>query len=615
VTGPSETYGIDTLGHIHLITSDRTQHFILPENSVAVDIAAGFEFSLAVSESGRCYGRGKITQQTEINEYLPIPSLANDEIEHVYARLRRVIVLLKNHTIKQCSLSSNGVLQPFAIVPMGENDIIHVALASESALFLTADGHVLATGFNPNGQLLITEQTVQIPTIVPRLENVIGVVMGAQHSLVYCGNSNSITCPGMRIRKGQGSDQNAAAKFLLSSGFCFGDVVLAGGEIGFISEVERKVVVTTALKNELFSLTEVKLLTRKGFIGIDHCGIQLEGGRLLERLFGLRTGEIVRGSRGIVAVVGLRGKLLVLRDGKGHEIVFSGSIGKFYREYSIVCSWRNIEMMAFGDVELPVEIGEMFFARFEKKIVRVIGRFAAFFVGDDGNKLGLYRDSKLISLVEKEGFFQFDRVRFGSEIGIVILFVGENALFKPDGIGSCKLVPLKGLEIIATLAGDAEIEGISVSAKSVKNAKFLPGDVFVGERGFLTIVGFRGEAVFARLLEGEGLFEIDEKMKMVLVRRELPWGKGKLVLRVNEEVVEVSQFATDIMNTGFRHGDEVEIGEKRGFVVGCDEVYVWILMDDGELFCTSEGIGEGDVTLVGRPGRNWKRFFDLGNGE
>jgi hypothetical protein len=473
------------------------------------------------------------------------------------------------------------------VLPVG-GDIVHAAIASDSALFLTAGGRVLALGFNGSGQLLVPINTIQIPEVVPNLENVSGVVMGVRHSLVYCGTGR-ITYPAMQ--KDRKYSPESACNFLLSSGLCLGDVVLAGGETGFISTATSRVFVTTPTAVAAFPLTQVKFLTRRGHIGIDHGGAQLEGGRLLERMFGVQTGEIVRGARGIVAVVGLRGKDLVLRGEKGDEIVFSGTVAQFYREYAVVCSWRNIEEMSFSGVRLPVERGRVFFGRYKRVIVRVVGRFAAFYVADDGCKFGLYRDSKLVPLAGREGFFQLDRARAGSEVGTVVAIVGENALFKTDGMRTCKTVRLAGLEVVATLAGEAEVGGISVSARAAKSARFLPGDLFVGESGLLTIVGFRGEAVVARD-SGGGLIEIDEKMKVVLVCRELPWGREKLVLSVDGEVVEVSQLATDIENTGFRQGDEVEIAGKRGFVVGCDEAYVWILTDDGKLFCTSDRLEE-----------------------
>jgi hypothetical protein len=52
-----------------------------------------------------------------------------------------------------------------------------------------------------------------------------------------------------------------------------------------------------------------------------------------------------------------------------------------------------------------------------------------------------------------------------------------------------------------------------------------------------------------------------------VVRRDVPWGSGRVRLVGGAEVIKVSRLMADIARTGFLQGDEVEVAGERAVVI------------------------------------------------
>ena len=179
-----------------------------------VQVAAGYNHSLVLSEDGLVYSFGRNTSGCLgiglTSQELPAtskPTIVIEDIIQVAAGNNHSLVLDRdgnvlscgNNSLGQLGLGDNIYVTTMEIIP-SINNIIQISTGIAYSLALTNTGQVYAWGYNSFGQLgLGYIFNTNIPTLLSTISNIVQVSAGSSHSLmlnnegkVYgCGANNS----------------------------------------------------------------------------------------------------------------------------------------------------------------------------------------------------------------------------------------------------------------------------------------------------------------------------------------------------------------------------------------------------------------------------------------
>jgi hypothetical protein len=359
---------------------------------------------------------------------------------------------------------------------------------------------------------------------------------------------------------------------------------------------------------------KLSFVTRTDYIGIEatvgNRKIECDGGELLLRYFGLKTGEIVKFGSGNPAIVqGVAGSTLCLRAvlGQADWLCEDQSLNELYGQLCFIQSGRQFGPEKIG--ELPFEEVFTFWVRGSAP-VEVVGQVADFYVGRAlFGGLRLFRKADCVRLEGNRSVYEGDRAIFQDALGSVLSVIGERVLFLADEARAFgrppSVVDAGRLTVIATIAGSGEVPGTSYSMRvtAAPDARLLPGDIVYNKKGLAYLAGFADEIPFvsdrgevAPLLEGE----------YKLLCRYNGIGNPMARIRTEKTAITVRLVADDLAGSGVCHGDAVRFGETLGIVAGVANSYVWILTYDDDVICVRE---PEELTVIEHPSSNLGYLF------
>jgi hypothetical protein len=592
------------------------------------DVAAGKNFALAIDVNGVCHGFGAIVGGA-ITVAQPIPSLAGRKIRRVFAKSEQAMVIADRGIVLACGKGLNGVLGTgsevnqlafTAVAGLNSVEVVAVAMGDAHTLFLAGDGSVWGTGRSADGRLTTdTITSVHTPVRSPNIPGrATAIACGSQHSLVLVGGPANVH-PGIRHFA---ADRQAAApprtliepisEALLFEGFMPGDVVAVPGEgEGIVAGACYSwIVVQTADRRVVAPPEKLTLTARDGFIGVQWKNRIVDGGRALELLFGLKTGDIVRaiesGREYEVAGVGAGG--LCLQSVSSNEtICVQPEVRRFFSAFECISCKHSEEIWK---VFLPIRSIPTFWT-FVDRPVEIIGEFGMLYLARwlDGS-IHLHMKVECNPIEGNGTVYTHDWVVCDGELGILqsvfdgsALFLSLDALAKGE---SAHVVPVSALRVVATIAGPG-LQSIADQEYSIKpsDSPFLAGDLVVGENGFATILGTYGDpaCILATDIDDGQVFPLDPK-EYKLVRR-LHHIPGTLVEYGD---LMLSVCVDEFVGMGCLPGDEVLFrGETPAVVAGLADSYLWVIGMDGQCFCaTINDSLTRYVTFVERLTSHWK---------
>jgi hypothetical protein len=385
-----------------------------------------------------------------------------------------------------------------------------------------------------------------------------------------------------------------------------GDVVKVDGELGLLVG-RHGLHYLVAVGNQMELSGSVAFVGRDGLVETRD---GFDSGSLLERWFGLRNGHFVRelGSDVVEKVEGIKGAWLLVSGAKrlpppslkclcqGRE--FFGADG------------HRIERKEVKGEAYPIEEIQSFCA---DGLVEVTGRFGQFYYGKvfSGDPT-FFRKREMQRLECSRGLWEGDRVRHGGEFGSIVfadegllLFLSDDCMI--EGLGPVA-VEATYVEVVATIAGRGNFEGIDISVKS-GNQSQVPGDVFATSEGAVRLIAFRdGKAL---CVDRNGTVE-DLSGDSRLEQRWLCAGEGKVWVRSRDGRVKVSVMMRDFGVLGFGPADEVLLNGERGIVAGLGAEYLWVVCEGERLLCVSSDVRklQQKLRLLSRPAADVQWLFD-----
>jgi hypothetical protein len=435
------------------------------------DIACGNGFALACNVAGDCYGLEKIARG-DLNTLVAIPELSKIRVERVFASAAHAMVLSRDGQVwawgsgefGRLGLGGDGSHAKFAQVQRLP-EIVDVALGDTFSLFLTKSGEIYGTGFGPDGIFLDGKSTrTNMPIRAPTADRFVAIAAGSQHALFVTGLAQFVH-PAMRLfpyhrqlivdaavnhQRGR-----ILSRILLSTfhqkGTCPGDAVTVNGREGFlIGKVGSKFLVGFPNGREIVS--SITFTTRQGLVVVNAGGDSwYDGGDLLERFYGLKTGQFVDRGTGVQKVLGVSGPVLGLSSATGEVAQWDHEpLPSFYRSATLHdCAGQRIDGMAVGGVSYPITRVDPFWI-LGSPPVEVVGSFGEFYVGVPlFGEPAFYSKAKAQPLESNGRLAAHDRARYNDQRGTVVAVSGDSALFLSDDAQ---------LEPVATLARPHEVE-------------------------------------------------------------------------------------------------------------------------------------------------------------
>jgi hypothetical protein len=322
------------------------------------------------------------------------------------------------------------------------------------------------------------------------------------------------------------------------------------------------------------------------------------------------AGDVVRykATGDWLSVLGVAADSLFLWRPDRGETMFAGSLSDLFSAYALEQTFRDVHVQNIGGLSLPIETFAPFPAICRNRQILVKGKIASFYAAEVlFGTLGLFPIHEVRPIEAAAGILASDRAELGGQCGTILSLTGDTALFlsdekladgePPDFVPTADLVP------VATIMGQgnfpADNDVFQVRAWDFPNIDAIPSDVFVGSEGFMTVLGIKGGAIFARDQAGEIMPFSTQGCQ--LVRRSFPVGDATKTLISREGfTVFVSLFLSDMAGTGFLQGDEVLFQDNiRAVVLGKGDGYLWIGGFDGTLYCAE--VGSPNLRLKKRP--------------
>lgn len=677
--GVNNTYSIGIDGSLYMSSEDPTDdpvHFTFPKP--IYDVAGGDNFALAVTVDHVAYGYGKIVG---CKEFKPIASLANVRVLRVFGYNQHAAVIDLDGVTYTWGNGSNGrlghgddtSLDAFKVVEkLKKKKVVDIDMGDSHTVFIDSEGNVYACGASDDGRLMLGESHNYTTPEHSKLikGHAVYATCGCFHTYVLTGDSY-IVHPGMRkfligqnnIPTSQvfvfGDDEiNIGYHSMLHLGFFPGDIVRTTDKIGTVFGLSgtSKVAVIFGDTIEKVRAENLAFVTRKGYVGVpiifQNKQLTVDGGSILKS-YGLQCGEkLADTTNKQYIVLGVYCNSIYLEPLEQKQdpssspypnsIAIEGSLQEFFSNFTLIESKREFCNIEVNNVMYPCEKIEPFYLHLPEPIL-VVGRFSYFYVGSNYKKeTKFYKEDQAPSLETNGSFYAFDSVIYNNQRALISSLGKEQSVIfteDPKEKTSTIIVPNSKLTLLTRVIPDSfietELEG-QTGVKKLSNSlpydiketdsqlKCCPGDLFVGNEGFVSILGYYKDennkndpnvpyaCLLSDLLNQSGTFKkpfIFKVENYKLVRKIYNIGYSNVVF--NEETIPIilSGLQTSMLGTGLLQGDEVLVdNDNRAVVCGLKEHYLWLKSFDGEMYCiqTLDSDFKGRITFVQRPTSNYK---------
>ena len=603
--------GVDFKGRLVYVTASGTYAFGINENGVVYrfcrdsvvelpcserfyDVAGGFKFAVAVNVRHECFGWGLVVRA---EKWQRIDALEGKEVLRVFADTGRAFALMVDGTVWVWGEGMHGSLgllvsevSVFRELPLG--GVVDIGVGESHTMFVTRHGDLYAAGLSKDGRLFAARSKEPIIKVAE-----IGMVVN-----VRCGRMSTMAVVNGRPMKHLGIsyflDESAhvidrsiglcdvSIQGLLRLGLMFGDVVQVGSKEGIVIGLDFKCVRIQTDEGDIVAADpdDVKLVTREGFDLCEKEGHIYEGGDLLERFYGLRGGEVVSQEQTCYNVLGLHEGALCLQADGEEPISFEGNVADFWQQYSLEKTQRKVTATNIGGVVYPVKDLQALAMSPTSNYIQVVGEFCQFYVGRpvlSSCELAFY-PKHTCSLLRSSGrFTQYDRVTFADTSGMLIDVSDNSGLFLSDDdlASGCppSVVPLQSLVINASLHND-QTEPYNVSILDTGSPDCIPSDIFLGERGLVSILGTKEGKIYAKDSKNE-TFEPD-LTHYLLVRRYYPIPSRPIHLMSHS--LSLSVYVGETAGLGFLPCDEVMIDGTHFVVCGTSITDGYVVAVDRE---------------------------------
>ena len=587
-------FGINEAGVVYRLCRRRVVE--LPCNERFYDVAGGFKFAVAVNVRHECFGWGLVVGG---KQWKKIEALEGKEVLRVFADTGRAFALTVDGTVWAWGEGMHGSLgllesevKVFREVPLG--GVVDIGVGESHTMFVTRHGDLYGAGLSNDGRIFAARSQEPIIKAVD-----IGMVVN-----VRCGRMSTMAVVNGRPMKHLGIthflDETAyvidrslglcdvAIQGLMRLGLMFGDVVKVGDQEGIVIGLEFKSVRVQTDVGEIVVAdpADVKLVTRQGFDCCEREGRLYEGGDLLERLYGLRGGEVVSQEQTCYNVLGLHEGALWLRATNGEEepISFAESVVDFWQHYSLEQTQRKVTATNIGGVVYPVKDLHAFALSQSSTYIQVVGEFCQFYVGRpvlSSCELAFYPKQTCCFLRASGRFTQYDRVTFANTSGMLIDVSDNSGLFLTDKAlargYTPSVVPLQSLLVTASLHND-QTEPYNMSIVDAGSPDCIPSDIFFGERGLVSILGTKEGKLHAKDSNGE-IFEPD-LAHYLLVRRYYSIPSRPIHLMGHS--LSLSVYVGGTSGLGFLPCDEVTIDGTPFVVCGTSVTDGYVIAVDRE---------------------------------
>lgn len=677
--GVNCTYSIAVDGSIYYSSEDPTEdpiHYTLPKP--VYDIAGGDNFAIAVTVDHVAYGFGKIVG---CREFKPIQSLASVRVLRVFGYNQHSAVVDLDGVTYTWGNGSNGrlghgndlSLDNFKVVDaLKTKKIVDIDMGDSHTIFIDSEGNVYGCGSSDDGRLMLGEShNYSTPERSKLIKgHAVYATCGCFHSYVLTGD-NYLVHPGMRkFLIGQSSvptshvfvfdneEINIGYHSLLHLGFFPGDIVRTSKKIGTVFGLSgpSKIAVIFGDTIEKVPVENLAFVSRKGYVGIptifQRRQITVDGGSIVKS-YGLQSGEKIADTADKQYIVlGAFGNAIYLEpldqqqpaEGSKYpsSISVEGSLQEFYSNFKLIESKREFSNIEVDKVVYPCEKVEPFFLHCPEPI-RVIGRFAYSYVGINYKReTRFYKEDKTPCLETNGSFYSFDSVLYNNHRALISSLGKDQAVVfteDPQEKQPSIIVPTSKLTLLSRVIPgsfiETEIENqtdrkkLSISLPfdvidADTQLKCCPGDLFVGNEGFVVVVGYFKDnessndiglpyaCKYNDLLNQNGTFKkpfIFKPENYKLIRRIYNIGNSDVVFNEESVPIILSALQTSMFSTGLLQGDEVLVdNDDKAVICGLKEHYLWLKSFDGEMFCiqTLDSDFKGRISFVQRPTSNFK---------
>ena len=665
--GVDVVYAIDCNGDAFMCSSSSGNGTLYHLPEPVCDIAAGGNFCLAVTTSGKAYAKGNdpacgCLKSGSNDSFIPIISLETIPILRVFGYCSHSVVLSKDGRVFVCGSNKNGRiglqdevgLNAFKQLHFFDNlHVCEVDCGDEHTVFITESGDVYGCGKNDDGRTFTGKNPiVKTPKkSLPINGKASFVRCGCFHSIILVEGRKTIH-PGLHyfeplvnnilkpkfVKITPELTIDVSLSSITGHGFITGDEVIIsskkekGNILGILG---NKICVKFGDTIDLFNKSDLMFSNRKDCVPmlmLSNSGLKIivDSNQKLLLAFGFDKDDIIFNStlgKGKIAGY-LNGTIWFQFESLSDKICRfkDTSLKGIHSAIRIVETKRNIKYIKCSDsVEYPIiSVDNEFEIYSINNYGSVIGEISSFYcIYDIFNKNYQLLPKRDCHVIQKyKNFNQFDVIETSKgECGTIIGCNSDNVLLITDEnllSNEQEVLFDNSPKLIYRLIGSGTILN-HIQVGSSYFEKYFPGDIIATKQGFIRVVGILNNKILCcknlnitSSLNEDELYELSAFDNCVLVsRRILPFKQRYKLFKGGS--IELSINIDSFRGMKYFPGDEFTLFNENYIVFGCKDGYLWVQKGEtpGLLFINPQpDFPMNESYLISRPTKHFYYFLN-----